>query len=361
MSIIELTNLTKEYRRLGGSPVAAVDNLSLLIDSPGVHGFLGPNGSGKTTTIRCLLSLIAPTKGQTRIFGVDTTTQLHTVISRVGALVESPKFFPNFTAHKNLDLLARVGGATSSDVERALETVGLRARGNDRFKSYSLGMKQRLAVAATLLKNPDLIILDEPANGLDPQGIKEMRDLVQALGADGRAVFISSHQLSEIQQVCDTVTIIQNGRLVTSGAVDAIVDQASGGGSVVVTIDDPTAAIAALSAAGVSGNPGATNDTVRVNIDPAASADVTRILANAGLYLRAMSTEALSLEEAFLTLTGDARPDGSSPTHQEPPPGPPPGPPGPPVPRMPRMQPGTQPPTADNPVLYPTVNGEVQA
>ncbi len=313
MSIIELRNLTKVYSRLRGDPVVAVDDVSFTISEPGVHAFLGPNGSGKTTTIRCLLSLIRPTSGEARLLGADVGTQLHRVIDRIGALVETPKFFGAFSARSNLDLLAGVSGASPADIDRALETVGLSDRADDTFSSYSLGMKQRLAVAATLLKDPDLIILDEPANGLDPQGIRDMRDLVRALGADQRAVFISSHQLSEIQAVCDTITILQRGRLIATGHVNELIDRAGGGSGMTVRIADPQSAISVLNQAGIATQPGLEANTLVALVAPNEAPRITQVLASAGLYLSEMTSNVMSLEDAFLRLTTEGPAPGLAP------------------------------------------------
>ena len=163
-----------------------MDGLDLAVPAGGVHGFLGPNGSGKTTTIRMLLGLARATSGSMRLLGADVPGRLPAVIDRVGAVVESPKFAPHFTGRQNLTLLARTMGAGTDAVDRALATVSLAGRDRDRYKSYSLGMKQRLAIAATLLKDPELLILDEPTNGLDPAGIREIRDTIRELGASGR-------------------------------------------------------------------------------------------------------------------------------------------------------------------------------
>ena len=211
-TVILTRGLRKEFSGRRGTHVA-VDDLDLAVPAGGVHGFLGPNGSGKTTTIRMLLGLAAPTSGSMALFGEPVPQRLPEVMDRVGAVVESPKFAPNFTGRQNLRLLAASVGRSTSDVDEALEKVGLGQRSDDRYRAYSLGMKQRLAIAATLLKKPLLLILDEPTNGLDPAGIREIRDLVKDLGASGVTVLLSSHILAEVQQVCDSVTIIGNGRL----------------------------------------------------------------------------------------------------------------------------------------------------
>ncbi|MGZ5405943.1 MAG: ABC transporter ATP-binding protein, partial [Nocardioides sp.] len=183
--VIETAGLRKEFRTRRGGLRVAVQSLDLAVPAGGVHGFLGPNGSGKTTTIRMLLGLARATAGSMALFGTTVPNRLPEVIDRVGAVVESPKFSPNFTGRQNLQLLARTRGIGSDRIESALGTVSLGERDDDRYASYSLGMKQRLAIAATLLKDPQLLILDEPTNGLDPAGIREIRDTIRSLGESG--------------------------------------------------------------------------------------------------------------------------------------------------------------------------------
>ncbi|MCP4084064.1 MAG: ABC transporter ATP-binding protein [Actinomycetia bacterium] len=313
--IIDIQGLRKVYPGSEGTEVVAVDDLDLSVGLPGtVHGFLGPNGSGKTTTIRCLLSLIRPTAGTVRVFGVDTSTQFHQVASRVGAIVENPKMFPNFSGRRNLSLLADLAGIPKGEVDRVLGVVGLAERHGDSFDSYSLGMKQRLAIAAALLKDPDLLILDEPANGLDPAGIAEMRVLIRGIADQGKAVLVSSHQLSEVEQVCDDVTIINRGRLVTTGTVDEVRRHA-GDDEIVVTIASRDRAVQVLSAGGLAAHPRPTADELTVVVDVAQASEVTRLLADNDLYLSGLRTERATLEQAFLNLTGGPPP----------PTGPPPG------------------------------------
>ncbi len=303
---IEIRGLHKAYRGLRSAPTVAVDNLDLDVPLGGVHGFLGPNGAGKTTTIRCLLGLVAPTAGTLSVLGHDATTDLQAVISRVGALVESPKFFPAFTGRRNLELVGAVARISGSEIDRVLEEVGLADRGHDRFGEYSLGMKQRLAVAGALLKQPDLLILDEPANGLDPAGIKEIRELIRRYGATGATVFVSSHQLAEVQLMCDTVAIINRGRLVTMGPVREVVS--AKGGRLIVTVDDAVAAAAVLVAAGFAATVGTSTDTVEVEVAEERAAEVTRALAAEGRYLRGLRAESASLESVFLELTAQPTP-----------------------------------------------------
>lgn len=318
--IVEINDLQKVYSKRRGTDVVAVEHLELDLGRRGsVHGFLGPNGSGKTTTIRCLLGLTKPTGGTVRVFGADSTRSFHTVASRIGAVVESPRMFPNFSGRRNLSLLADLAGIEGARVDRVLERVGLADRSQDTFASYSLGMKQRLAIGAALLKDPDLLILDEPANGLDPAGIMEIRRLIREIADDGRAVIVSSHQLAEIEQVCDEVTIIHRGKLVDTGPLERIRAHA-GPDQVVVTIDDRMAAIAALAEAGIAAHPRSYESEIVVEVEADRAADVTRALAERGHYLRGLRSVQATLEAAFLNLTGDAPPPPMAPPPTDTPP-----------------------------------------
>ena len=235
-AVIETSGLRKVFRSRRGRRIAAVDGLDLCVPAGGVHGFLGPNGSGKTTTIRMLLGLARPTEGEMRLFGEPVPQRLPAVTDRIGAVVEEPKFMPSFSGRKNLLLLARSIGVPHQRVDAALAQVGLDGRDRERYSHYSLGMKQRLAIAATLLKSPELLILDEPTNGLDPAGIRDIRDMIRELGETGVTVLLSSHILAEVQQVADTVSIIARGRLLASGTVADLVG--GGGRSVRVGVSD---------------------------------------------------------------------------------------------------------------------------
>src|SRR5665647_2241990 len=203
---ISTRGLRKTYRNRKGRHVA-VAGLDLDVPLGGVHGFLGPNGSGKTTTIRMLLGLIRADAGTMHIFGSEIPKHLPEVVDRVGAIVESPRFLRPLNAGKNLQLLAEAIDRPRNIVDQVLEQSGLGGRGKDKYKTYSLGMKQRLAIAATLLKEPDLLIFDEPTNGLDPAGIREIRNTMRSLGEQGKTVLVSSHILDEVEQVADTVTV----------------------------------------------------------------------------------------------------------------------------------------------------------
>jgi ABC-2 type transport system ATP-binding protein len=303
MAVIEASGLSKRYRRLRKGTTVAVDGLDLEVSEGGVFGFLGPNGAGKTTTVRCLLGLVRPTSGSCRLLGADPQRgELHRVVDRVGSIVETPALFPGFSGRRNLELLGMPSSIGRTDVVRVLERVGLAARADDRVKTYSLGMKQRLGIAAALLKDPEVLILDEPANGLDPAGIREVRQLLKSLGAEGRTVFVSSHILSEVQQTCDRVAILARGRCITSGAVDEVLAGDSTG--LFVVVDDPARAGRLLGAAGISWT--ADGAGLLVDLPPAEGPRVTKTLADGGLYLSELRPRSGDLESVFLKLTEDA-------------------------------------------------------
>ncbi|CAN5306465.1 ABC transporter ATP-binding protein [soil metagenome] len=297
--VIETTALRKEFRGRRGGLRVAVDDLHLAVPAGGVHGFLGPNGSGKTTTIRMLLGLARASSGQMRLFGETVPEHLPAVIDRVGAVVESPKFSPNFSGRRNLQLLAAMIGVPATRVDEAIETVGLTGRDGDRFKSYSLGMKQRLAIAATLLKAPQLLILDEPTNGLDPAGIREIRDTIRDLGEQGVTVLLSSHILAEVQAVCTSATIIGNGKMLASGRVEDLLD--SGAADVyAVEVPDADLALGTLLSADLIARR-IDDHTVHVEtIEPAA---ISRTLSEASIWLTALTPLRRDLESVFLELT----------------------------------------------------------
>ncbi|MDQ4098698.1 MAG: ABC transporter ATP-binding protein [Actinomycetota bacterium] len=300
--IIELAGLRKEYRRFRRPPVVALDGLDLSVPEGGVFGFLGPNGSGKTTTIRCLLALARPTSGACRVLGVDAQADLPRVISRIGSLVETPGLFPGMSGRRNLALLDRIQGIGPSPVQQILERVGLADRANDLVRGYSLGMRQRLGIAIALLKDPELLVLDEPANGLDPAGIKEVRELLRSLGREGRTVFVSSHLLSEVQQTCDRVAVLARGRCVASGPVDDVLVSRRARG-LVVRLTHLERGLAALTEAGITAT--LHDGYLRVDLPPADAEQVTRALVRRRLYLTELRPEELSLESVFLELTGE--------------------------------------------------------
>jgi ABC-2 type transport system ATP-binding protein len=208
---IQTTGLTKVY-----SGRTVVDQLEVSLPSGVVAGFVGPNGSGKSTTLRMLLGLVRPTSGTGTVLGVPLDKPVG-FLPRVGALIEAPAFYPGLTGAANLNVLATLGGIDPARVAVVLDRVGLSARSADRYKTYSLGMKQRLGIAAALLSDPELLVLDEPTNGLDPQGIVEMRELIRSIADDGPTVLVSSHLLAELQQICDWLLMIEAGRQVYQG------------------------------------------------------------------------------------------------------------------------------------------------
>lgn len=304
MAVIEIEGLSKEYRRLRRAPTLALDGLDLSVPDGGVFGFLGPNGAGKTTTIRCLLGLVRPSAGRSRLLGVDTPTELAKVIRRIGSIVETPSFYPRFTGRRNLELLGRLDGIGRKAIAETLERVGLEGRADDHVRTYSLGMKQRLGIGAALLKNPELLILDEPANGLDPAGIKEVRDLLRRLGGEGRTVFVSSHQLPEVQMMCDRVAILSRGHCVATGPVGEVLARGRHE-ALIVRLGDLHAGLEALREAGIEAS--LDSDHLRVSLPISESARVTEVLATRGLYVSELRPEEISLETVFLELTEDAK------------------------------------------------------
>ena len=299
--VIEVEGLRKEYWRRSGRTVA-VDGLDLSVPEGSVYGFLGPNGSGKTTTIRMVLGLVRPTGGRARLFGEDVPGALPRALRRVGAIVESPALFPTLSGRENLRVLARIDKIGTRQVERVLEQVGLTERAGDLVRKYSLGMRQRLGLAAALLKDPALLVLDEPANGLDPAGIRQVRELLRELGREGRTVFVSSHILAEVEHVCDTVAILRHGRCVAAGAVGAVLASA-GPAEILVKVDDLSAGLGVLRNAAIDVR--RVDGHLRVSAAAAGPGDITRLLAAERLWVTELRTEERSLEELFLELTSD--------------------------------------------------------
>jgi ABC-2 type transport system ATP-binding protein len=309
VAVIEAHDVRKTYRRRGKKPKAALDGLELVVEEGGVHGFLGPNGSGKTTTLRCLLGLARADSGSMRLLGTDVPNALPTVVGDVGVLLESPAFFPAYTGRLNLRLLATAASLPEQRVDEVLELVGLRDAAAERVKGYSLGMRQRLGIAAALLKRPKLLVLDEPSNGLDPAGMKEVRELLRRLGDDAVTVFLSSHLLAEVQQICDDVTILARGKYIAGGRVaDVLAAQATG--AIRVGIGDAPRAAQVLRAAGFQ----VTDDGQGLLVDQVPDgAVVVRALAEQQLYASWLMPVQADLEQAFLTLTEGSGLDEGSP------------------------------------------------
>jgi ABC-type multidrug transport system ATPase subunit len=298
--VLRTRNLSKRYgQRL------AVDNLNLEVRRGEIFGFLGPNGAGKTTTIRMALGLIAPTGGSVDILGQDVVVHRASVLPRVGALVEQPALYLYMSGRNNLRAVGAVlGGVPEARIDAVLDLVGLTARQKDRVKTYSLGMKQRLGVAMALLQDPDVLVLDEPANGLDPAGIVEMRDLMHRLAAEGKTVFISSHILTEVRQICTRVAIINLGKLVTESTVE---DLTRGHGEFEVAVEQPAEALALLQTqpwgrgAHLNGN-----NTIVTTAPEGRGRELNLFLVKAGFVPETIAPQAQDLEQVFLRLTGSA-------------------------------------------------------
>ena len=296
---LSVTGLTKRY---GGR--TAVDSLDIEVPMGVVAGFVGPNGAGKTTTMAMLLGLVRPTAGTGTVLGRPIEAPA-AYLPRVGALIESPAFYPSLSGVENLRMFATVAGHDTSGIPALVEQVGLDGRGGDRYRSYSLGMKQRLGIAAALLGDPDLLILDEPANGLDPQGVREMRSLVGGLAGAGRTVLVSSHDLSELEQVCDWLVLIDTGRSLYQGPTRDLVGGAADGLAVVPQRPDDVAALRALLAAG--GHRVDVDEhrlVVGVDGDDAATvaASVNRSAFDAGIVLVELRPLHTTLEDRYLSL-----------------------------------------------------------
>jgi len=291
--LVETRGLTKRY----GS-ITAVNGLNLTVRRGEVYGFLGPNGAGKTTTLRMLLGLIRPSSGEASVLGEGPGSP-HS-LEGVGALVESPAFYPYLSGRDNLRVVARYSGAPRGRIGEVLNLVELSGRAKDRFKKYSLGMKQRLGVAAALLKDPELLILDEPTNGLDPKGMADMRALIRRLGSGERTVLLSSHLLGEVEQICDRVGVIRRGDLVAEGTVSELRGRA---GLLVRAEPVREASYIAARLAGVEGVSEADGGMLRLTVDPAMAASINAKLVNAGLRVSELRPAEQSLEEVFLELT----------------------------------------------------------
>jgi len=312
LTAISTSGLTKRFR--GGQ--LAVDHIDLAVPSGSVYGFLGPNGSGKTTTIRMLLGLAFPSDGRAALLGVSMPDGATQVLHRVGSLVEGPAFYPFLTG---LDNLARYDAADRSAdprtartrIDGALDRVGLLPAAKKRYRHYSLGMKQRLAIAAGLLQPRELIILDEPTNGLDPQGTREVRTLIRQIAIDGTTVFVSSHLLAEVEQICTHVGVMRSGRLVFQGSLPEL--RRTGAVRVTVQTADPADAVKVLAGLGLSATTAAEEGTaggqavaeVSAVLGDAVPERVCAELVQAGVGVRGFAVTSPSLEDLFVGLTGE--------------------------------------------------------
>jgi ABC-2 type transport system ATP-binding protein len=294
---IEARGLVKRYGEL-----TAVDHVDLTVRSGDVYGYLGPNGAGKTTSLRMLLGLIRPDEGSATLFGRDPLLEGARALDGVAGFVEAPRFYPYLSARKNLELVAALdGGDAAERIDDALETVDLTARRHDKVRGYSHGMKQRLGIAGALLRDPKLLLLDEPTTGLDPAGMRDMRALVHRLAEDGLTVLLSSHLMSEVEDLCDRVAIVSRGRVVYEGALDELIATTAGRYDLRTT-DDAEAALIARRAPGVRGVT-VSRAGIALEGDESAVAHLTLELAQAGIGLRALVPRTATLEELFFRMT----------------------------------------------------------
>jgi ABC-type multidrug transport system ATPase subunit len=291
--LVESRELTKRY----GSHTVAVDRVSLTVRRGEVYGFLGPNGAGKTTTMRMLLGLIRPTSGAASVLGRRPGHPES--LARVGALVESPAFYPYLSGRDNLRVIARYAGVPKERIDSALEQVELADRARDKFATYSLGMKQRLGVAAALLKDPELLILDEPTNGLDPAGMADMRDLIRSLGSGERTVLLSSHLLGEVEQICDRVGVISKGRLIAESTVEEL----RGGAALLVAARPLVRARERVEQLLGAERVEVLDGTLRLDADPATAGRINRELVSANVEVTELHPVERTLEEVFLEMT----------------------------------------------------------
>jgi ABC-type multidrug transport system ATPase subunit len=293
--VVETHGLTKRY----GTGIMAVDSLDLNVYRGEVYGFLGPNGAGKTTTLRMLLGLIRPTAGSAKVVGGAPGSPASLV--RVGAIVETPAFYPYLSGYNNLRLLAQYCGVPMARVDATLAEVDLTPRAHHKFSTYSLGMKQRLGIAAALLKEPELLILDEPTNGLDPQGMADVRNLIIELGKGDRTVLISSHLLGEVEQMCTRVGVIRKGKIVAEGTVQQL------RGAATLTVrgtPEETAKAILIADAGAENVTALGNSTFSLAIDLQRTAEINQHLVQAGVAVTELHADERSLEDVFMELTG---------------------------------------------------------
>jgi len=294
-TVIETSGLTKRY----GNGVLAVDSVGMSVRRGEVYGFLGPNGAGKTTTLRMLVGLIRPTSGTATVAGHEPGDPAG--LAKIGSLVEAPGFYPYLSGRENLKVVADYAGVSHKRVEEVLDIVELTSRAGRKFGTYSTGMKQRLGVAAALLKDPELLILDEPTSGLDPQGMAEMRKLIKDIGQGNRTVLLSSHLLTEVEQIFDRVGVISGGKLVTQSTVQELLGEEG----VLVKAQPADRAYELLAgmfgAAAVSRQDG----SIRLKTDPAGSLEINSRLVAAGIGVSELRPFERSLEEVFFQLTGE--------------------------------------------------------
>jgi ABC-2 type transport system ATP-binding protein len=296
MNAIETIDLTKRYgKRL------AVDHLNLTVSKGEVFGFLGPNGAGKTTTIAMLLGLVRPTKGRVMVLGHDVQREPALALRRVGAMIEAPAFYPYLSGADNLRVLARAGGIPVARVKEVLETVELNDRARDKVATYSQGMKQRLAIAAALLPDPELIMLDEPTNGLDPAGTVEIRNLIRSLAAGGRTILLCSHLLHEVEQLCNRVAILKEGKLIAAGEVATLLRR--GQGVRLRVQGNPEPAVHLLRTLPWVSGVTVQEEAIIIDAPVERAAEINALLIRADIVVAEIGANHSSLEEFFLTVT----------------------------------------------------------
>ena len=294
-AVVATHGLTKRYP----NGIIAVDGLDLVVRRGEVYGFLGPNGAGKTTTLRMLLGLIRPTAGSANVAGGSPGTPGS--LKKVGAIVEAPAFYPYMTGYDNLRLLAIYCGVPAKRVDSALDAVELTPRARHKFSTYSMGMKQRLGIAAALLKEPELLILDEPTNGLDPRGMADVRNLITQLGQGDRTVLVSSHLLGEVEQMCTRIGVIRKGKLVAEGTIDEL----RGNSKLLIRAKPTDQAMAVLAAECGADKVKVTDDgAFSLSVEPARAAELNRRLVQAGIDVTELRESERSLEDVFMELTG---------------------------------------------------------
>ena len=300
--VLKLTGLSKRFETFD-----AVKGVNLELRRGEVFGFLGPNGAGKSTTVGMILGLIAPTAGSVELFGVKQGPNRWAALRRIGAIIEEPAFYPYLSGWDNLEVLSRsIGGIEKKKITEVLDRVNLLDRAKDQYGHYSMGMKQRLGIASTLLRDPELIILDEPTNGLDPAGTKEIRDLIPTLAHESRAIFLCSHLLHEVELVCDHVAIIKKGTVIADAPVKELLTR---GNQVQIRIDRPDEALAVLSTIVWAKAARREDGYIVVDLPAGSEARLNQALAEKGLYAFEITSRTPSLEEVFLQLTGGASGD----------------------------------------------------
>ena len=295
--VLRVTGLSKRFGTFD-----AVKGISFEIHRGEVFGFLGPNGAGKSTTVGMILGLIAPTDGSIELFGVKQHNERWDELRRIGAIIEEPAFYPYLSGWDNLEVLAKsIGGISRNKITEVLERVNLLDRSKDQYGHYSMGMKQRLGIASTLLRDPELIILDEPTNGLDPAGTKEIRDLIPKLAHESRAVMLCSHLLHEVEMVCSKVAIIKQGVVIANAPIKELL---SGGNVLQIKVDKIEAAKAILSSVPWVKSITIEDNYLLVDVPPDRNADINQTLVEKNIRVLELSTRSTSLESVFLQLTG---------------------------------------------------------